>query len=59
MEFSILYCCIITFPESLCNSFTFVLKGVRVADFHWVGPESKLGPKEYDGVLKSSHASDM
>ena len=55
----ILYVCYIKFAGLLRHSYTFSMDCIRVASFSWVGGESENVPKEYDDILKNSHASDL
>lgn len=59
MEGSILYCCILQFTETLGHSYSFSMDTVRLAGFEWVGRDSTNIPKEYDDMLRTSHASDL
>ena len=59
VEDSILYACVIEFSDSLCHSYTYCLDCVRLSTFQWIGMDRTHVPKEYDTMLKSSHASDI
>ncbi|CDF34053.1 unnamed protein product [Chondrus crispus] len=55
----IIYGCLIQFSEYIRHSYTFTLDSVLSMGFGWVGREPKYIPREYDALLKESHASDI
>lgn len=59
VEFSVVYCIIVQFPDTLLQSYTFVMDSVCVAGFVWVEEDSTQVPHEYDEVIRNSHASDL
>ena len=59
VEGGILYACIIKFSQLLRHEYTYILDCLRASAFTWIGKESENVPKEYDDMLKSSHASDI
>lgn len=56
VEGSILYACIITFSELLRYDYTFTMDCICASAFSWIGTDCKNVPKEYDELLKNSHA---
>ena len=59
VEGNIIYTCLVEFSESLRHSYTYCLDCVRVSVFSWVGLDASHVPKEYDDLLRNSHASDL
>ena len=58
-EGRILCGCMINFNETLGHQYTYILDCVRHTAFSWIGGEAKNIPKEYDNMLRQSHASDI
>ena len=54
----IIYACFIQFSECIRHSCTFALDSVFVMEFEWMGKETKHIPRDYDDLLRHSHASD-
>ena len=55
----IIYACLIEFSESIRQTYTHALERICCVGFEWVVEETKYIPKQYDGLLKQSHASDI
>lgn len=58
-EGAIIYACMVQFAESIRHQYTYLLDCVWHTSFWWVGSESMYIPKDYDDMLRQSHASDI
>ena len=55
----ILYACVIEFSESIRHDYTYALACVSSVGFEWIGKDARHIQKEYDILLKQSHASNI
>ena len=55
----IIYSVILRYTSAFLGMYFFCLDIIRVAAFDWLGMPAQHLPKEYDELLKDTHATDL
>lgn len=50
---------VLEFAEVLHNHYVFILDLIRVAIFHWIGPDASQIPKVYEDLIENTFAADI